>query len=224
MKDSYDERNSVHLILLGLPGAGKGTQAQSLAKRLGCVHVSSGDLFRKHQVNGTDTGKLVETYMQRGELVPDHVTIQIILKRLQENDCTDGYVLDGFPRTFAQAQALDKALHERHEIVNVALYINVDQEELVRRLNGRLICRKCQTPFHEVTAPPRKFGVCDDCTGELYHREDDKPDAVRRRVQLYLEQTVPLLDYYRTQGKLREVDGQGSIDKVGHTMTLALAN
>jgi adenylate kinase len=162
--------------------------------------------------------------MRRGELVPDHVTIQMILQRVLETDCINGYVLDGFPRTLIQAQALDKALDERSEIIDVALYINVEQEELVRRLNGRLICRECQTPFHEVTAPPRKLGVCDDCAGELYHREDDKPDAVRRRVQLYLEQTVPLLDYYRIQGKLREVDGQGSINEVGHAMTLVLVN
>ena len=212
------------MVLLGPPGAGKGTQAQKLAERLSLAHVASGDLFRQHQTRGTELGWQAQAYMERGELVPDQVTIQMVLERVQEPDCALGYILDGFPRTLEQARALDEALQKRGQAIDMALYIRVEPEELVRRLSGRLICRRCQTPYHRNTTPPQKEGVCDVCGGELYQREDDSTQAVRRRIQVYQDQTVPLVECYERQGKLRAVDGQQPIHQVTQALESTLVN
>ena len=214
---------SVRVVLLGPPGAGKGTQAVRLAEGLGVAHVASGDLFRKHQAQGTELGLLARTYMERGELVPDEVTIGMVMERIQEPDAAAGYVLDGFPRTMEQAQALDKALEEHGDAIDRAPLIQVDAEELVQRLAGRWLCTKCQTPYHQETASPKQAGVCDRCGGELFQREDDRAEVVRRRLQAYEEQTSPLIDYYRAQSKLRAIDGQQSIDQVAADLAAALA-
>jgi adenylate kinase len=214
---------SVRVVLLGPPGAGKGTQAVRLAEGLGVVHVASGDLFRKHQAQGTELGLLARTYMERGELVPDEVTIRMVMERIQEPDAAAGYVLDGFPRTMEQAQALDRAVEEHGAAIDRAPLIQVDTEELVHRLAGRWLCTKCQTPYHQETAPPKQARVCDRCGGELFQREDDRAEVVRRRLQTYEEQTTPLINYYRAQSKLRAIDGQQSIDQVAADLAAALA-
>ena len=204
----------MRVVLLGAPGAGKGTQAGIIAAKQGVAHVASGDLFRKHLGEGTELGKLAKTYMDKGELVPDDVTIKMVLERIAEPDATNGYVLDGFPRTVAQAEALDVALKSKGQALDVAPLVEVDTEELVRRLAGRWICRKCQTPYHDQTAPPKLKGVCDKCGGELYQRDDDKPEVVRARLETYEKQTAPLIGYYEKQGKLARINGQQDVAKV----------
>ena len=212
----------MRVVLLGPPGAGKGTQAKKLAEALHSVHVASGDLFRKHQKQQTELGKLAKSYMEKGELVPDEVTIRMVLERIDEPDAQGGYILDGFPRTLRQAEALDHALAGESVAVDHVPLMEVDTEELVRRLAGRSVCSRCQRPYHEVTAPPKEAGVCDECGGELYQRADDHPDAVRRRLQVYAEQTAPLIEYYQRQGKLRRVDGQQTIDQVATNLLEAV--
>lgn len=202
----------MRLILLGPPGAGKGTQAKSLSQALSIAHVSSGDLFREHQARGTELGLLARSYMRQGVLVPDEVVIKMILERLEDEDCRAGMVLDGFPRTLEQAVALDEALAD--EAIDRVLHMVVKAEELTRRLAGRLVCRGCQTPYRQETAPER----CSACGGELYQREDDREEAVKKRIQVYQTQTAPLVDYYRGQGKLAEVDGGQTIDEVSRDL------
>ena len=202
----------MRIVLLGLPGAGKGTQAQMLSQRLGVAHVASGDLFRHYQQQGTELGLLVASYMERGELVPDQVTIQIILDRLGWEDCRRGFILDGFPRTVEQAEALDSALGEQG--LKCVVHLKVSHEELVRRLSGRLVCRRCQTPYHREHAPPRVEGQCDRCGGELYQRKDDRPEVVKQRVRVQQKELTPLLDYYSRQGKLEEVNGEQPVDAI----------
>jgi adenylate kinase len=209
------------VILLGPPGAGKGTQVARIAAALGVTRVSSGDLFREHQQKGTELGRLARSYMERGALVPDDVTIKMIMVWINSPEQARGFVLDGFPRTLAQAEALDVELEGRGGIDKV-LYINVSQEELMRRLTGRLICRQCQTPYHKDFSPPKAAGICDKCGGELYQRDDDKPEAVKKRIQVYVEQTEPLVKYYRKAGKLKEIDGKGSIEDVGKLLVAAV--
>ena len=204
------------VILLGPPGAGKGTQALRLAEELGLTRVSSGDLFREHQRNGTELGDLARGYMERGALVPDDVTIKMVMEWIDAPEQARGFVLDGFPRTETQARALDRELGD--DGIDAALYIKVSHEELTRRLDGRLICRDCQTPYHELSSPPGQARVCDRCGGELYQRADDRPEAVRVRIQVYTEETEPLIQYYREQGKLQEVNGEGSIGAVGDAL------
>ena len=201
------------VILLGPPGAGKGTQAARLAVRLGVMRVSSGDLFREHQEKETELGDLARSFMERGVLVPDDVTIKMVMEWINGPNQAKGFVLDGFPRTQAQAEALDRELDGRGGIDKV-LYIKVSQEELIRRLSGRLVCRGCQTPYHREFSPPEEAYKCDRCGGELYQRDDDKAQAVKKRIQVYEEETEPLVQYYRQGGKLREIDGLGSIEGV----------
>ncbi|MBI2873209.1 MAG: adenylate kinase [Chloroflexi bacterium] len=212
----------MRIVLLGPPGAGKGTQAKTLAERLRVPHVASGDLFRQHQAENTPLGRQVRYYTERGDLVPDQLTIRMVLERLGEADCAGGYILDGFPRTLEQARALDSELASRGQELDVALSVEVPEEELVRRLSGRLICRQCQAPYHRDNAPPRRPGVCDRCGGELYQRPDDQPEVVRQRFRVYLAQTAPLAEHYRVRGKLKEVDGQGSIEEVEAAMMEAV--
>ena len=204
----------MYLVLLGPPGAGKGTQAERLEEALKLPHVASGDLFRENLRNETELGLLAKTYMDKGELVPDDVTIAMVRDRLQRPDCDLGAILDGFPRTQPQAESLDSMLSDMGRQLDSVLYIAAPDEELVRRLSGRWICRQCQTPYHTIFSPPAKEGVCDACDGELYQRDDDKPETVRARLKVYHQQTSPLIDYYRQAGLLVEVDGSGDIETI----------
>lgn len=214
----------MNLVLLGPPGSGKGTQAERLKEQLGLPHVASGDLFRENVGNETGLGLLAKGYMDRGQLVPDDVTIAMVRERLQQPDCDDGVILDGFPRTLAQALALDKMLAGTGRALAGVLYINLPDEETVRRLSGRWICGQCQTPYHAVFSPPAEEGVCDECGGELYQRDDDRPETVRARLRVYHEQTAPLIDYYRRAGLLVEVDGAGDIEAVSAALLEATRN
>ncbi len=203
-----------YIILLGAPGAGKGTQATLLVEKLGLVHVSSGDLFREHIGKQTELGKQVQSYIERGELVPDTLTIQMVIERLAQPDCGRGAILDGFPRTLEQAQALDQALAAQGNMVSLVLYIFVPPEMLLRRLSGRWTCKQCKAVYHEVYSPPSVAGVCDACGGELYQRPDDMPETQKNRIDVYMRQTQPLIEYYRQAGVLVEIDGQGTIEQV----------
>lgn len=211
----------MYLVLLGPPGAGKGTQAERLEQTLSLPHVSSGELFRENIHNETELGLLAKGYIDRGDLVPDDVTIGMVRERLSRPDCDRGAILDGFPRTQPQAVALDGMLSQMGRQLDGVLYMAVPDEELVRRLSGRWLCRQCQTAYHTVFSPPREEGVCDACGGELYQREDDKPETVRARLEVYRQQTAPLIEYYREKGLLLEVDGSGDIDAVQKAMVEA---
>lgn len=205
------------VVLLGPPGAGKGTQAAQLAEHLHVPKVASGDLFRDHQKRNTELGQLARSYMDRGVLVPDDVTIRMVTTWIESEAKETGFLLDGFPRTLGQAEALDKELRNTKGLDRV-LYVNVSNEELVRRLTGRLVCRDCGATYHKVFNPPPAGGKCQECSGELYEREDDKPQAVGRRLDVYFSETAPLIDYYRNVGILREIDGEQSIDVVGKAL------
>jgi len=212
----------LYIVLLGAPGAGKGTQARLLTEELGIAHVASGDLFREHLNNQTELGCLAKQYMDRGELVPDDVTIRMVMERLERPDCAKGAILDGFPRTVAQARALDEALSTRGLQVDIVPYIKVSEETLVARLSGRWICRQCQATYHTLFNPPKKPGVCDICGGELYQRSDDTEETVRRRLQVYFEQTLPLIEYYQERGLLVEIDGEQEINAVYRDLLAAI--
>ncbi|MBI4236015.1 MAG: adenylate kinase [Chloroflexi bacterium] len=215
-------RGAPRIVLLGPPGAGKGTQAAALAQALGVPHVATGDLFRAAVGQGTALGRQAKSYMDRGELVPDDVTVRMLLDRVSQPDAQNGYVLDGFPRTLEQARALDEALSARRERITQALLIAVPDEELVQRLGGRWICRLCQTPYHAVNNPPKVRGRCDRDGGDLYQRDDDKPETVRQRLRVYAQQTAPLIDYYERQGILLRVNGQQEIEAVRLDLLAAL--
>jgi len=203
----------VYIVLLGPPGAGKGTQAQRIAAATGLVHISTGDMFREHVRNNTELGQLASQYMSRGELVPDEVTIKMLLERISRDDAKAGAMFDGFPRNVVQAKALDEALAARGAKVDRALLITVSDEELVARLGGRWICRNCGRLYHERNDPPKQPGICDVCGGELYQRDDDRPEVVRARLE---KQKPPadLIEHYRKAGVLREIDGERSLDEV----------
>lgn len=210
------------VVLLGAPGAGKGTQAELLQEEYGLAHISSGELFREHLKQGTPLGRLAQTYMDRGELVPDAVTIAMVRERLQEPDCQAGAILDGFPRTVAQAEALDALLAESGEAVCSVPYVKVSPEVLLERLSGRWTCRQCGAVYHVQYHPPKVPGVCDACGGELYQRPDDTPETQRRRIEVYLEQTAPLIAYYRQRGVLVEVNGERPIEEVHAALRKAI--
>ncbi|MEN6523153.1 MAG: adenylate kinase [Anaerolineaceae bacterium] len=210
------------IVLLGPPGAGKGTQAKGLAEKLRLAHISSGDIFRENLKAQTELGKLAQTYMDRGELVPDDVTIAMINDRLQKPDCDRGAVLDGFPRTPAQADALKEMLKKLDGEVIRAPFINVPAQVLIERLGGRWSCRAQGHVFHEINNPPKTAGVCDYDGSELYQREDDKAETVKRRIDVYIQQTSPLLDYYKNAGLLVEVDGTQAIEKVTTDLLAAI--
>lgn len=212
-----------YIVLLGPPGAGKGTQAQIIAERWGLPHISSGDIFRENLKNQTELGKKAKGYMDRGELVPDDLTISMIRERLARSDCAPGALLDGFPRTPAQAEALDAMLADFQGSVNAVPYINVSQEVLVERLTGRWTCRAQGHVFHEKFNPPEKAGVCDFDGSELYQRDDDKAETVIRRIGVYREQTRPLIEYYLERGKLLEIDGTQPIEQVSADLLKALS-
>jgi adenylate kinase len=208
--------------LLGPPGAGKGTQAGIVAKATSLAHISSGDLFRENIKNQTELGKQVDAILKRGDLVPDDVTIRMIRDRLSRPDCAGGAVLDGFPRTPAQAQALNGMLAEFHGKVDVVPYIQVPEAELIKRLSGRWVCRAQGHVYHEVFNPPKQAGVCDVDGSELYQRDDDKRETVEKRIGVYLTQTAPLIEHYRGEGRLVEIDGAQEIDKVTADLLAAL--
>jgi adenylate kinase len=203
-----------YIVLVGPPASGKGTQAARLKEALNLPHIASGDLFRENLKNQTELGRKAKVYMDRGELVPDDVTIAMVMERLSRPDCAGGAILDGFPRTIAQAEALDRALAQRGHRISVVPYIAVPDEVLVERVSGRRLCRVCGESYHVRFNPPKQPGVCDNDGGELYQRDDDKPETVRKRLQVYWEQTSPLIDYYRSQGVLVEIDGDQPIDAV----------
>jgi len=210
----------LHIVLLGAPGSGKGTQAGIVSQRFGVAHIASGDLFREAVNRGDELGQQAKSYMEKGLLVPDEITIRMILERIAAPDCAQGFILDGFPRTLGQAQALDRVLGERG--IDKVVYIKVSTEELVRRLSGRFICRDCQVPYHEITSPPKVPGRCDRCGGELYQRPDDSPETVRKRLEVYFVETAPLIDYYKEAGKLVEINGERGIEEVGEELIAAL--
>jgi len=205
---------SGYIVLLGPPGAGKGTQAEAISAKLNMPHISSGDIFRENLKNQTELGKLAAEYINKGELVPDDVTIAMIKDRLAQSDCQAGALLDGFPRTPAQADALANMLSSMDGEVKSVPYICVPEEVLIERLSGRWTCRQAGHIFHEKYNPPRTPGICDYDGSELYQREDDKSETVKRRIRVYIEQTQPLIDYYTRQGVLFEVDGKKSIEQV----------
>jgi adenylate kinase len=210
------------VVLLGPPGAGKGTQAVRLAERQGAAHVASGDLFREALAAGTALGRQAQEYMERGELVPDDIVVEMVLERLAKPDCDRGVILDGFPRTAAQAEALDGALAARGRGVDAVLLMDVPEEAILERMTGRRICRECQAPYHIKFNPPAVEGRCDRCGGALYQRDDDREDTVRHRLAVYREQTLPLVSYYRQQGILHQVDGLGGVDEITERLARAL--
>lgn len=210
------------LILLGPPGAGKGTQAALLVETWNLAHIATGDMFREAMRSGSEVGQQAKAYYDRGELVPDELTIRMLLERISQPDCARGCLLDGFPRNLDQAKALDAALSKRSQAVDHAAYIRVGEKELVQRLSGRWTCRGCGAVYHERYSPPKAAGRCDQCGGELYQRTDDQPETVRRRLGVYFRDTAPLVEYYRQEGKLVEVDGGQSIEAVGRALKEAL--
>ncbi len=204
----------MYILLMGPPGAGKGTQAERLIRDYGIPQISTGDMFRAAVKSGTPLGKEAKSYMDKGTLVPDSVTVGIVKERLAQEDCKDGWILDGFPRTTAQAASLDSILHEMGISLTAVLGINANREDLVKRVSGRLVCRKCSASFHRDFRPPKQQGVCDNCGGELYQRADDNEKTIRSRLAVYDEQTKPLIDYYKMSGCYVDIDGDQSMDEV----------
>lgn len=209
-------------LLMGPPGAGKGTQAVILAEKLGIPHISTGDMFRRAVKEQTPLGVEAKRYMDSGQLVPDEVTIGIVRERLAETDCANGFLLDGFPRTVFQAEALDDILTKLGTNLDVALNIDVDSEALIGRITGRRMCRNCGKPYHVTFSPSKVEGRCDACGGELYQRDDDKEETVRKRLEVYNAQTLPLLDYYKAKGIVVNVDGNQPMEKVTEDILAAL--
>ena len=195
------------IIMLGAPGAGKGTQAKMIAEKYQVPHVSTGDIFRANIKNGTELGKEAKKYMDQGLLVPDELTVKILLDRVAKEDCKNGYVLDGFPRTIPQAEVLDKALSEMGDAIDYAINVDVPDENIVRRMSGRRACLACGATYHIAHIPPKKEGICDTCGQELVLRDDDKPETVLNRLKIYHDQTQPLIDFYVAKGVLKNVDG-----------------
>ena len=210
------------VILLGPPGAGKGTQAARIAEKLQVTKAASGDLFRNNINNNTELGQLAKSYMDRGVLVPDDVTIKLIMDWVDGAEQASGFLLDGFPRTLGQAGALDRAMSDKGGL-DLVLYINVPNAELIRRLSGRFTCRDCQTPYHESFSPPKAAGVCDNCGGDVYQRDDDKAEVVGKRLEVFFAETEPLVEYYRKAGNLKEINGEASIKDVGDAIEAVLS-
>ncbi|MBE0680920.1 MAG: adenylate kinase [Anaerolineales bacterium] len=210
------------IVLLGPPGVGKGTQAKILAETTKLAHVSSGDLFRENLKNQTELGKLANSFMEKGELVPDDVTIRMIRDRISRPDCEAGAILDGFPRTPAQADALEKMLSEFGGHVDAVPYITGDEAVLIERVSGRWTCRGQGHIYHQKFSPPKKAGICDLDGSELYQRDDDKVETVTKRIHVYLEQTMPLVEYYRDGGRLIEIDGMQTVEQVTKELLAAL--
>ena len=212
----------MYILLMGPPGAGKGTQAEKLIRDYGIPQISTGDMFRAAVKSGTALGKEAKSYMDKGALVPDSVTVGIVKERLAQDDCKKGWILDGFPRTTAQASALDAILHDLGIQLTAVLDFNVNRDDLVKRVSGRLVCRQCGASFHKEFRPPKQEGVCDNCGGELYQRTDDNEVTVRERLAVYDTSTKPLIDYYKVSGRYYEINGDQSMDKVFADVQAAL--
>ena len=210
------------IIMLGAPGAGKGTQAKMIAEKYGLPHISTGDIFRANIKEGTELGKEAKTYMDKGQLVPDELTVRILLDRVAKDDCKNGYVLDGFPRTIPQAEVLDKALTERNDKIDYAINVEVPDENIINRMSGRRACLGCGATYHIVHIPPKQEGICDKCGQNLVLRDDDKPETVKNRLQVYHEQTQPLIDFYEKKGVLKTVDGTVDMQDVFGAITKIL--
>lgn len=202
------------IIMLGAPGAGKGTQAKQIAAKYGIPHISTGDIFRANIKNQTELGRKAKEYMDQGMLVPDELTLELIMDRFTNEDCKNGYVLDGFPRTIPQAEALTKALADNHDKIDYAINVDVPDEAIVSRMSGRRACINCGGTYHIKYNPTKQEGICDSCGGGLVLRDDDKPETVQKRLSVYHVQTQPLIEYYEKQGKLKEVDGTKDLDVV----------
>ena len=202
------------IIMLGAPGAGKGTQAKQIAAKYEIPHISTGDIFRANIKEGTALGMEAKSYMDKGQLVPDELTVKILLDRVAKDDCKNGYVLDGFPRTIPQAEVLDEAVTKLGEQIDFAINVDVPDENIIRRMSGRRACVKCGATYHIVNVPPKKEGICDACGEALIVRDDDKPETVKSRLETYHAQTQPLIEYYSTKNILKEVDGTQDMNKV----------
>ncbi len=202
------------IIMLGAPGAGKGTQAKKIAEKYGIPHISTGDIFRANIKGGTELGLKAKTFMDQGMLVPDEITIGMLMDRIKADDCAAGYVLDGFPRTIPQAESLTEALAGRGESIDYAINVDVPDEDIVARMSGRRACLSCGATYHVRFNPPKTEGVCDVCGSALVQRDDDKPETVKNRLAVYHEQTQPLIDYYQRAGVLKEVDGTRDLERV----------
>lgn len=196
------------IIMLGAPGAGKGTHAKQIVEKYGIPAISTGDIFRANIKAGTELGKKAKSYMDAGNLVPDELVCDLVVDRLSQDDCKNGYILDGFPRTIPQAEALTEALKKNGDAIDFALEIYLEDEAIIKRMAGRRVCKSCGATYHVTNIPPKKEGICDECEGELILREDDAPETVKKRLEVYHEQTAPLIDYYKNQGILRVIDGK----------------
>ncbi|AMW33018.1 adenylate kinase [Fervidobacterium islandicum] len=204
----------MNLVFLGPPGAGKGTYAKRVVEKYNIPHISTGDIFREAIAKGTELGKKVQDIVNSGNLVPDELTNALVEERLKQPDCANGFILDGYPRTLNQAQALDEMLSAMGKILDAAIYFEVDEETVVQRISTRRVCSKCGKVYNLITLPPKTEGICDDCGGQLIQREDDKEDVVRGRYRVYIEKTSPLIEYYRNQNKLFTLDGRKSVEEV----------
>ena len=212
----------MYIIFLGAPGAGKGTQAARVAQELKLVHIATGDLFRQALEKGTELAIQARSYMEKGMLVPDEITIRMVLERISAPECASGVIFDGFPRNLKQAEALDEALAEQGKAIEKVVYIKVSEKELLERLSGRWICRQCQAPYHAVNSPPKVWAKCDLCGGELYQRPDDTVETVKKRLEVYFAETAPLIDYYTQEGKLADIAGEGNVEEVAGRIVAAL--
>lgn len=210
------------IIMLGAPGAGKGTQAKMIADKYGVPHISTGDIFRANIKNGTELGMEAKKYMDQGLLVPDELTVRILLDRVAQDDCKNGYVLDGFPRTIPQAEVLDSELTKLGDHIDYAINVDVPDENIVNRMSGRRACLTCGATYHIEHVPPKKEGICDVCGSELVLRDDDKPETVKNRLNVYHEQTQPLIDFYTEKGVLKTVDGTVPMEEVFAAITAIL--
>ncbi|QQY79394.1 adenylate kinase [Keratinibaculum paraultunense] len=212
----------MRLILLGPPGAGKGTQASAIVKKYNIPHISTGDIFRENIKMGTELGKKVKEYMDKGLLVPDDIVVSIVKDRILKDDCKDGFLLDGFPRTVNQGEALDKELSNMGLKLDKVINLNVEKEILIERITGRRICKDCGATYHIKFNPPAKKGICDNCGGKLYQREDDTQETVEKRIEVYQQQTKPLIDYYTKKGLILNIDGSKAIDEIFEAIVKAL--
>lgn len=209
-------------VLLGPPGAGKGTQAVRLVEKYEIPHISTGDIFRKNIKEGTELGKKAQEYMNAGALVPDELVVDLVKDRLQQDDCKNGFLLDGFPRTIFQAEKLDEFLSESNQKMDIVINLKVEKDALIKRLTGRRVCKDCGASYHIVNVPPKKEGVCDICGGELIQRKDDNIETVENRINVYEEQTAPLIGYYKEAGSLVDFDGEASLDEVFDAIVQAI--
>ena len=203
---------NIKLTMLGAPGAGKGTHAKKITEKFGIPAISTGDIFRENIKNGTELGKKAKEYMDAGNLVPDELVCDLVVDRLKQDDCKNGYILDGFPRTIPQAEALTAALAKNDDAIDYALEIFIEDQAIIDRMSGRRVCKSCGATYHVVNIPPKTEGVCDECDGELIVRDDDAPETVKKRLDVYHEQTAPLIDYYKKQGILKVIDGSKGLD------------